>query len=506
MSQTRGMQIWTVLTGIAIGSTILTLVATSRPAESRVGCLTNADCGCSVENTDPPSCDQPPEPGSCNQFGDCVCNSGFSGTFCCPGGCSGHGTCDMAGGACQCDPGFTGPDCSQALPSETPTETATETPTETATETPTDTPADTPTATPTNTPCGGLNQPCCAGNSCDTGTTCFFGQCVTCGGAGQPCCSGGQCDSSDLVCLTFGPGVPTQNGFTCGPVIPSSSTLGPAPVEQCCVPCGDANEPCCSGNTCNGSLVCVGGPPAPACRVPTPTQTPTNTPTPTNSPSPSATPSPAFVIDHYKCYDAQTKKGTTFIKQNVTLADEFRSISTKAERPVSLCNPVNKNGEGIADSTAHLECYKLTDKPFTTRFVTTQDQFGALTLEVKNPATLCVPSEKDGVASSLNINHFECYTAHTKAGTPAFQKRNVTLVDQYASVTAKVDVPAQLCNPVNKNGEGIPNPSNHLVCYNLKDVKPAFTARDAQTSNQFGSETLSVMKDGTLCVPSTIAP
>jgi hypothetical protein len=146
----------------------------------------------------------------------------------------------------------------------------------------------------------------------------------------------------------------------------------------------------------------------------------------------------------------------------------------------------------------------LTDKPLSTRIVSIQNQFGTLTLEVKNPAILCVPSEKDGVMSSLNINHFECYTANTKAGTPAFQKRNVTLVDQYKSITAKVDGPRQLCNPVNKSGGGIPNPSNHLVCYELKDIKPgAFAARDAQTSNQFGSETLTVIKEKLLCVPST---
>jgi hypothetical protein len=209
------------------------------------------------------------------------------------------------------------------------------------------------------------------------------------------------------------------------------------------------------------------------------------------------------VIDHYKCYDAQTKKGTTFIKQSVTLADAFRTVATNAERPVSLCNPVDKNGEGVDDPSAHLECYKLTDRPFTTRFVAIHNQFGNLTLEVKNPATLCVPSEKNGVSSTLRINHFACYAAHTKAGTPTFQKQNVTLADQYRSITARVEGPAQFCNPVDKNGEGILIPTNKLACYTLSDVKPALAARDAQTHNQFGSETLTVNKERVLCVPST---
>src|SRR5690349_6584358 len=114
MSQVRGLQIWTVLSVVAVGSTIMALLATSKPAESSVFCMSNSDCGCSVENTD--TCDSLPEPGFCNSFASCVCNPGYGGAplSCCPGnGCSGHGSCQI-GGTCSCNPGFTGTDCSQA--------------------------------------------------------------------------------------------------------------------------------------------------------------------------------------------------------------------------------------------------------------------------------------------------------------------------------------------------------------------------------------------------------
>ena len=88
-------------------------------------------------------------------------------------------------------------------------------------------------------------------------------------------------------------------------------------------------------------------------------------------------------------------------------------------------------------------------------------------------------------------------------GTPKFEKQEVTLDDQFNSGTAIVEKPLALCNPVDKNGEGILNPANHLVCYSLNkgpklDPKPKVTSVD-----QFGPLDLTVLKAERLCVPST---
>ena len=53
------------------------------------------------------------------QDGLCTCDSSFRGDACdeavCPHGCSGHGRCDVSG-ACRCDIGYTGDDCSAVEP------------------------------------------------------------------------------------------------------------------------------------------------------------------------------------------------------------------------------------------------------------------------------------------------------------------------------------------------------------------------------------------------------
>jgi hypothetical protein len=60
-----------------------------------------------------------------------------------------------------------------------------------------------------------------------------------------------------------------------------------------------------------------------------------------------------------------------------------------------VCTPVNKNGEGIHDPTAHLTCYhvKGTDLSPPPK-VEASTQFQTSQLELKKPKLLCVPSTK----------------------------------------------------------------------------------------------------------------
>ncbi len=55
MKQPRGLEIWTGLSVIVVGSTVLALIATSKPAESGLiaGCVANTDCGCTLTEGDP---------------------------------------------------------------------------------------------------------------------------------------------------------------------------------------------------------------------------------------------------------------------------------------------------------------------------------------------------------------------------------------------------------------------------------------------------------------------
>ncbi|MFQ5989749.1 MAG: hypothetical protein ACE5K9_07530 [Candidatus Methylomirabilales bacterium] len=102
-----------------------------------------------------------------------------------------------------------------------------------------------------------------------------------------------------------------------------------------------------------------------------------------------------------------------------------------------------------------------------------------------------------------SIDHFLCYEAKTAEGEPKFERRSVTLEDQFGSVQMTVRKPEFFCNPVEKNGEGIPDPALHLTCYKIRDDDgEEFERRDVVVENQFGEQILTVKKPKLLCVPS----
>jgi hypothetical protein len=64
--------------------------------------------------------------------------------------------------------------------------------------------------------------------------------------------------------------------------------------------------------------------------------------------------------------------------------------------PFRLCNPVDKNGEGIQDPDTHLVCYTIEPQGGSLGFqVQIQNQFFDLeNLDVEHPFALCTPSTK----------------------------------------------------------------------------------------------------------------
>jgi hypothetical protein len=76
--------------------------------------------------------------------------------------------------------------------------------------------------------CGGPGQPCCVGNTCESGAQCNLSRCQACGAVGQPCC-GDSCASARAIC----------DGTTCRP-------------------CGAVGESCCASAVCSDDLACRG--------------------------------------------------------------------------------------------------------------------------------------------------------------------------------------------------------------------------------------------------------
>ncbi len=99
------------------------------------------------------------------------------------------------------------------------------------------------------------------------------------------------------------------------------------------------------------------------------------------------------------------------------------------------------------------------------------------------------------------LDHYKCYKVKDLK-KPKFAPRLVTLVDQFVSETAAVIKPFLLCTPVDKNGEGISDPSLHQCCYKIKStrLKPSPTVLVA---SQFQRSTLSPLQGKFLCAPCT---
>jgi hypothetical protein len=213
--------------------------------------------------------------------------------------------------------------------------------------------------------------------------------------------------------------------------------------------------------------------------------------------------------DHYKCYRSRAD----FDDRTVTLEDQFGPTTATVRRPDRFCNPVNKNNEGINDPTAHLNCYRIREPRGPNRRVIVTNQIGEQRLTAGRTHSLCVPAIKDqiGDLDALDLNHFKCYRVHRSHGEIRFEERDVQLVDQFEEKNTTVTRPFLLCNPVNKNGEGVPNPSRHLTCYKITDVagQPPFEPEQPNVTDQFVMTDLQTMRrtdcsqTRILCLPSS---
>ncbi|MFQ5677742.1 MAG: LamG domain-containing protein, partial [bacterium] len=96
------------------------------------------------------------------------------------------------------------------------------------------------------------------------------------------------------------------------------------------------------------------------------------------------------LLDHFKCYRVRGKSQNI----SVDLEDQFGIESeVPVRKPKLFCNPVDKNGEGVFDPSAHLTCYTVRGKK-KKGDVVIDNQFGTQTLHLGRPKLLCVPSEK----------------------------------------------------------------------------------------------------------------
>jgi hypothetical protein len=217
--------------------------------------------------------------------------------------------------------------------------------------------------------------------------------------------------------------------------------------------------------------------------------------------------------DNYKCYTVKPVPRTErFPATTVGLEDQFRTTSARLLTPYEFCNPVDKNGEGIGNPDGHLMCYKFIDRGRAASVpVEVTDQFGPENLRTSSANVLCVPALKncDPLTDSCSIgaleeelNHFQCYGALPllQGDTLLTPPGPVQLRDQFTDslVTFPTVQRRHLCTPTSKNGGGVPDETEHLKCYDIRDEE-RFLGTEINVIDQFGTWDLRVGQARELC-------
>ena len=293
------------------------------------------------------------------------------------------------------------------------------------------------------------------------------------------------------------------SGVDCAPTIPpvgptctAVPVLTPTPNLPTPTPTATPSAPATSAATATALT--------PTPTVPIPTATPT--------PAPTATPDPE--LNHFICYEIH---GSKLNLAGVSLVDAYGTSTATVKRAKRICLPADKNDEdpvaiGQPETLTGFTIKCAAPKFARVKGVAVTNQFGAVTLDVFKPDRLLVPTAKSLAAIPpppmfSALDHFACYKiAFAKTRVPA-----VKVDDQFGTITVDVKKPLHLCVPTDKNGEGIPSPGQAAMCYLVRTTSGTpppqkHLPNTLYTTHQFGSAALEVYGPRELCVPSTIGP
>jgi hypothetical protein len=222
------------------------------------------------------------------------------------------------------------------------------------------------------------------------------------------------------------------------------------------------------------------------------------------------------------------------------------------KKPLSLCVPADKRGEGIVDADTHLRGYAITQTAKrcaagspqnaggactqeascggtrgTTTFCPAQPKFVKQTginvvnqfhatpivLDAIKPDRLLIPTSK-GVTDPepppdpTGVDHYRCYTVAVPRTAPKFTPiPGVAVDDQFTNGAKLFDLkkPTRLCVPTSKNAEAVVNPLKSLLCYQAAPTKgqpKLVPAKGLFLRNQLGVEQADTAKEEEFCVPS----
>jgi len=199
--------------------------------------------------------------------------------------------------------------------------------------------------------------------------------------------------------------------------------------------------------------------------------------------------------------------------KGVTANDALGASTITVRQAKRLCAPVNKNNE---DPTApshpgHQTFYtiKQTGPKFDrVKDLTVTDQFGTIEVDLVRPERLLVPTSKSlsappPPALGVPLDHYKCYRVRgARVRVP-----NVSVQTQFnpaGPVNVAIKRPRDLCFPVDKNGEGINDPTRGLMCYQVRTLPQQ--PPHVWTTDQFGSADYDLFGIRDLCVPLLAGP
>ena len=195
-------------------------------------------------------------------------------------------------------------------------------------------------------------------------------------------------------------------------------------------------------------------------------------------------------------------------------------VGHEAAHVKQQCLPAGSDGDAPADALTHLTAYpiKVTKggpKHSRQTGIGVVNQFGFLRLNTIKAALLLLPSAQsvagpidqlDG--ASHEVDAYKCYKAKISKGDPKFPKgAEAEFSDTFEGVTYSIKKPKKFCAPVDKDGEGIKNPTGHLVCYKAKPAKgqPKHGGRDlVYTNDAFRPGIHKTSKQKEICIPSIV--
>lgn len=101
---------------------------------------------------------------------------------------------------------------------------------------------------------------------------------------------------------------------------------------------------------------------------------------------------------------------------------------------------------------------------------------------------------------SSGVNHYRCFKARAKGFVP----QPLTITDRFGTQTTIAQKPFRYCTPTDPMGEGVVDPTSHLVCYKID--KGSFVKQWVLFLSQRidGYRGYRVEKPETVCVPATV--